>query len=229
MAPGGALRPCGIGFGGPVNFSTQTVALSTHLGGWKDTRLAAQMEALLGGSASMDNDANAGAAGEAESGAGKGCSQLFDMTLSTGIGGGIYADGRVWRGADSWAGEIGHLTIRPGACAGRAGASSGGAAGCGWSATTASRPGNCLRIRRSCAATWWTWRWGLKTAIVLLNPHGIVIGGGIAKAGDALFVPLREELRRQITWWSGPRIDVAQAALGDDSVLYGALALAKTL
>lgn len=56
-----------------------------------------------------------------------------------------------------------------------------------------------------------------------------MLGGGISKAGDALFVPLRAELRRQITAWSGARIDVVPAALGDDSVLYGALALAKSL
>ena len=61
----------------------------------------------------MDNDANAGAIGEAEFGAGKGFSSLFYMTLSTGIGGGICIDGQVWRGADSYGGEIGHLTIRP--------------------------------------------------------------------------------------------------------------------
>ena len=58
---------------------------------------------------------------------------------------------------------------------------------------------------------------------------GIVIGGGISKAGDALFEPLRAELRRQITHWSAARIDIVPAALGDDSVLYGALALAKSL
>lgn len=104
---------CGIGFGGPVNFASQTVALSTHVAGWKDTRLAAHMETLLGVPAVMDNDANTGAAGEGESGAGKGCSPLFYMTLSTGIGGGIYADRKVWPGVDSWAGEIGHLTVRP--------------------------------------------------------------------------------------------------------------------
>jgi glucokinase len=67
---------------------------------------------------------------------------------------------------------------------------------------------------------------GLKACIMLLNPARIVIGGGISKAGDRLFDPLRAELRRQITNWSGARIDVAPAALGDDSVLYGALALA---
>jgi glucokinase len=70
---------------------------------------------------------------------------------------------------------------------------------------------------------------GLKACIMLLNPARIVIGGGISKSGEALFGPLRAELRRQITNWSGARIDVVPAALGDDSVLYGALALAKTL
>jgi glucokinase len=67
---------------------------------------------------------------------------------------------------------------------------------------------------------------GLKAAIMLLNPARIVIGGGIGKAGEKLFVPLRAELRRQITNWSRARIDVVPADLGDDSVLYGALALA---
>jgi len=68
---------------------------------------------------------------------------------------------------------------------------------------------------------------GLKAAIMLLNPARIVIGGGIAKAGDTLFVPLRRELRRQITSWSRARIDVVPAGLGDDSVLWGALVLAE--
>ncbi len=68
---------------------------------------------------------------------------------------------------------------------------------------------------------------GLKAAIMLLNPQRIVIGGGISKAGDRLFVPLRTELRRQITAWSGARIDVQPAALGDDSVLWGACSLAQ--
>jgi glucokinase len=54
-----------------------------------------------------------------------------------------------------------------------------------------------------------------------------VIGGGIAKAGDALFGPLRAELRRQVTAWSQARLDVVPAQLGDDSVLWGALALAS--
>jgi glucokinase len=64
---------------------------------------------------------------------------------------------------------------------------------------------------------------------MLLNPARIVVGGGIAKAGEPLFGPLRAELRRQVTEWSHARIDVVPATLGDDSVLYGALALASRM
>ena len=62
---------------------------------------------------------------------------------------------------------------------------------------------------------------------MFLNPARIVIGGGISKAGDALFLPLREELSRQITPWSRAIVDVVPAALGDDSVLWGALSLTR--
>jgi glucokinase len=68
---------------------------------------------------------------------------------------------------------------------------------------------------------------GLKSAVMLLNPARIVIGGGISRAGEALFGPLRAELHRQITDWSHARIDVTPAGLGDDSVLWGALELAR--
>lgn len=220
---------CGIGFGGPVDFAAQRVALSTHVGGWREFDFPAWVQKELGLGAVIDNDANVGALGEAAYGAGKGLTPLFYMTLSTGIGGGIVDRGEVWRGADSYAGEIGHLTIRPGGpeclC---------GARGC---------------FERMCCGLWlerdhgksarelmtdpqFVERYvqdlalGLKACIMLLNPARIVIGGGISKAGDALFVPLRKELRQAITEWSRARIDLEPAALGDDSVLYGALVLA---
>jgi glucokinase len=221
---------CGIGFGGPVNFAAQRVARSTHVGGWQDFPLAAYLERALGVPVIMDNDANAGAIGEAVYGAGRGADPLFYMTLSTGIGGGIYSHGNVWRGADFYAGEIGHLTIRPDGplclC---------GAHGC---------------FERLCSGLWlerdygrtaqelmaspeFVLRYvvdlalGLKACIMLLNPARIVIGGGIGKAREALFGPLRDQLRRTVSQWPGARIEVVAAALGDDSVLYGALALAE--
>ena len=222
---------CGVGFGGPVNFAAQRVALSTHVGGWHDFPLSAHLQAVLGLPVVMDNDANAGAIGEAVYGAGKGFDPLFYLTLSTGIGGGIWSQGNVWRGADSYAGEIGHLTIRPDGpqclC---------GAHGCfericsglwlerDYGRTAKELIGDPEFVRRYVVDL----ALGLKACIMLLNPARIVIGGGIGKAGDPLFEPLRAELRRHITNWSGARIDVAPAQLGDDSVLYGALALAGT-
>jgi glucokinase len=221
---------CGIGFGGPVDFPTQTVTLSTHVNGWAGFPLAARIQQLTGAPVVMDNDANAGALGEALYGAGMGADSLFYMTLSTGIGGGIVVNGRIYRGANSYAGEIGHLNVEPDGpdclC---------GSRGC---------------YERMCCGLWLERDYGkpaielltdarfvekyvvhlargLKAALMLLNPTRIVIGGGISKAGDALFVPLRAELNRQMTAWSRARREVVPAALGDDSVLWGASALAR--
>jgi glucokinase len=225
---------CGIGFGGPVNFETQSVALSTHVGGWQDFALVDHMRGILNAPVVMDNDANAGALGEALYGAGKGARPLFYMTLSTGIGGGIILgldeQPLVHRGADSYAGEIGHITIRPDGpeclC---------GSRGC---------------YERLCCGLWLERDYGkspvelmkdpvfvskyvvdvalgMKAAIMLLNPARIVLGGGIAQAGDSLFGPLRQELRRQIPAWSRARLDLVPAQLGGESVVWGAFALAQ--
>ena len=134
----------------------------------------------------------------------------------------------VYRGADSYAGELGHITLKPNGpgclC---------GSRGC---------------FERMCCGMWLERDYGktaeellkdpafveryvidlaqgLKAAVMILNPARIVIGGGISKAGDALFVPLRTELRRQVTAWSRARLDVVPAALGDDSVLWGCVAI----
>jgi len=220
---------CGVGFGGPVIYGEQRVALSTHVGGWSDFPLTGFLEQELGVPVVMDNDANVGGLGEAEFGAGRGQRPLFYMTLSTGIGGGIVLDTGIHRGADSYAGELGHLTIRPNGphclC---------GARGCFertccglWLERDHGRTAKELLANPEFVAEYVVdLALGLKALIMIVNPARIVIGGGISKAGDALFVPLRAELRRQITAWSRARIDVVPAVLGDDSVLYGALSLA---
>ena len=220
---------CGVGFGGPVDFGRQRVALSTHVAGWTDFPLVERLQAALQVPVTIDNDANAGALGEARFGAGRGHLPMFYMTLSTGIGGGIVLEsGEVYRGADSWAGELGHICIRPDGpqclC---------GARGCFermccglWLERDHGKPAHELlrdvsfidRYIVDLAA-------GLKAVVMLLNPERIVIGGGIAKAGDTLFAPLRSELRKQITAWSRVRLDVQPASLGDDSVLWGAFSL----
>ena len=239
LAQAGEIEACGIGFGGPVDFARQRVALSTHVEGWKDFDLVGRLqECLPRTKIVMDNDANVGALGESVFGAGAGSGEknsvaprpLFYMTLSTGVGGGIILpDGSVLRGADSYAGEIGHITIRPDGpeclC---------GARGCFericcglWLERDYGKPPKELMQDPEFVARYVEdVALGLKSAIMLLNPARIVIGGGIAKAGDGLFVPLRAALRRHIPNWSRARIDVVPAALGEDSVLWGALVLA---
>ena len=224
-----APHSCGIGFGGPVDFPSQTVTMSTHVPGWAAFPLVARVSALTGASTTMDNDANVGALGEALFGAGQGCPTIFYMTLSTGIGGGIYADGRILRGADSYAGEIGHINIVPDGpdclC---------GSKGCFermccglWLERDFGKPASELLQDAAFVNRYVIYlARGLKAALMLLNPHRIIIGGGLSKAGDRLFVPLREELNRQMTAWSKARRDIVPARLGDDSVLYGAMALA---
>jgi glucokinase len=220
----------GIGFGGPVDFERQTITLSTHVAGWNSFPLLDKIERLTGVRPIVDNDANVGALGEYRFGAGRGLDPLFYMTLSTGIGGGIVSRGAIYRGADSFAGELGHLTIRPDGpeclC---------GSFGCYermccglWLERDYGRPAKELLLDPQFVSKYVVdLARGLKAAIMILNPARIVIGGGISKAGNPLFTPLREELRRQITSWSRARIDVVPAELGDDSVLYGALALAQ--
>jgi glucokinase len=226
------LDRCGIGFGGPVDFAGQRVFKSTHVGGWSDYPLRDELARTLKIPTIMDNDANVGALGEANYGAGRGYPSIFYMTLSTGIGGGIYLNGKIWRGADSYAGELGHVTIRPDGpeclC---------GARGCFermcsglWLENDYGKPAHELMqdaafVRRYAVDL----ALGLKACIMIVNPARIVIGGGISKAGEALFGPLRAELRLQITDWSAARIDVVPAELAGDSVLYGALSLTGEL
>lgn len=223
---------CGVGFGGPVIYDDQRIALSTHVGGWSDYALPLFLKHELGVPVLMDNDANVGALGEGQHGAGRQTRPLFYMTLSTGIGGGILTEHGVHRGADSYGGEIGHLTIRPDGpvclC---------GARGCFerlccglWLERDHGRPAKELLMDPHFVARYVVdLSLGLKAALMLLNPACIVVGGGISKAGDALFIPLRQELGRQMTNWSRARIDVVPAELGDDSVLWGALELARPL
>ena len=104
------IRACGISFGGPVDFARQIVT-SIHAPGWAGFSLSSWVKENLGLNCLLDNDANAGALGEYRFGAGRGAQSLVYITLSTGVGGGLIWEGKVLRGKDSLAGEIGHLPL----------------------------------------------------------------------------------------------------------------------
>ncbi|MCL4784875.1 MAG: ROK family protein [Bryobacterales bacterium] len=223
---------CGIGFGGPVNYARQRVDKSTHVSGWDDFDFPAVVKSELGIPAIIDNDANVGALGEYTFGAGAHTDPMFYMTLSTGIGGGIIVNGALFRGADSFAGEIGHITIRPDGpqcLCGSFGCLERLCSGLWLEKDYGKTPKELLDDHRFVQKYVVDLAQGLKTCILLINPARVVIGGGISKAGKKLFDPLKAELRKQITNWSEARIDVVPACLADDSVLYGALALVDEL
>ncbi len=110
------LDGCGIGFGGPVDFYQQRVIYSTHVKGWDNFDLVGEVKRRFGVPAVMDRDSMVGALGEGFFGAGRGVRPLFYITLSTGIGGGLLmSDEQLFRGADSFACELGlHTTIPDG-------------------------------------------------------------------------------------------------------------------
>ena len=101
------LRPQLRGAGG---FPRQSVT-SVHSSGWQGFELGKWMEQTLGIPCRLDNDANAGALGEYHYGAGRGAKLMVYITISTGIGSGIVYEGKLLRGKDYMAGEIGHIPV----------------------------------------------------------------------------------------------------------------------
>lgn len=227
----GPLSGCGIGFGGPVDFYRQHVIYSTHVKGWDDFDLVGEVKRRFGAPAVVDRDTMVGALGEGIHGAGIGKRPLFYMTLSTGIGGGlILENGELLRGADSFGCEIGHHTVvpdGPDCLCGRAGCLERMCCGL-WLERDYGAPAEELFQRPGFMQNYVIpLARGLKNCIMFLNPARIVIGGGIARAGDLLFEPLRAELAHQMPPWSKARINVQPAQLGKHTVLWGALALAR--
>ena len=106
-----ALASVGIGSPGLVQ---EGVVLRADNIGFFGVPLAEMMQERLGCSVTVHNDANAAALGELLAGAGKGCTSLVILTLGTGVGGGVIIDGKILRGCNGAAGEIGLLTVIPG-------------------------------------------------------------------------------------------------------------------
>jgi len=214
--------------------------------------LAAALTEQLGLPAILENDANAAAVGEMWQGAAVGCKTIICVTLGTGVGGGIILDGKLWRGVDGSAAEIGHMCVDP----------FGGVA-----CTCGSR--GCLEVFASATAIVRMTREasprypdsvlqsvedqtsemifeagqqgdelaleifrrmgvylgiGLANLINILNPEIIVIGGGVVN-GWELF---EKHMQQQVEERAFPllRVKIVRAKCGDDAGLLGAARLA---
>ncbi len=239
----------GVGIGIP-GFIDERLGMAVEVIniGWKQVRVREPLEKILQLPIFMDNDANAAALGEAWVGAGRGTNSAICVTLGTGVGGGIVFNQKIWSGTNHMGGELGHFVMDPDGApcnCGRKGcletfasatgilrmASEGIENGVPTSLSSvelstkeifdAAAAGDELAETVVTKAAEMLGR-GLAMAADLINPEIIIIGGGVAKAGDGLFVPLRKAFIR----YALPRVvevvRIVPALLGNDAGVVGA-------
>lgn len=108
---GAPPQAIGISAPGPLDRHAGRLSAPPNLPTWRDVSVRDPLAEALGAPAFLENDANAAALAEWRFGAGRGSSRLVYLTLSTGIGAGLVLDGRLYRGRDDLAGEIGHVAV----------------------------------------------------------------------------------------------------------------------
>ncbi|MDR7555621.1 MAG: ROK family protein [Armatimonadota bacterium] len=254
--PRGAVRAAGVGAPGPADPVTGTVFSPPNLPGWGDVPLADLLRARLEVPVAVENDANAAALGEHWVGAGRGVDDLLYITVGTGIGGGLILRGQLYTGTSGCAGEVGHMVIVPDGprCAcGRQGcleavASGPAIARAARAALEAGRPsvlsavaaeeldahavaraaveGDPLAREVFARAARYL---GLAVAnlVNLLNPAMVIIGGGVARAGDLLLAPVRRIVDAEAFARPAAAVRIVPAALGADAGALGAVAAAR--
>ncbi|MER6073768.1 ROK family protein [Streptomyces sp. NPDC001817] len=241
---GAAAAAAGIAVPGIVDEERGIAAYAANLG-WRDVPLRALLAERLGIPVALGHDVRTGGLAEGRIGAGRGADRFLFVPLGTGIAGAIGIDGRVEAGAHGFAGEIGHVVVRPGGIpcpcgqhgcleryASASAVSEAWAASCGdpdadaadCAKAVASGDPNAVRVWQEAIDALAD---GLVTALTLLDPRTLIIGGGLAEAGEVLFQPLREAVRRRVTFQKLPAI--VPAALGDTAGCLGAGLLARDL
>ncbi|GAB1328987.1 ROK family protein [Streptomyces sennicomposti] len=235
----------GVAVPGIVDEERGVAAYAANLG-WRDVPLRALLAERLGGiPVALGHDVRTGGLAEGRIGAGKGADRFFFVPLGTGIAGAIGIDGRVEAGAHGFAGEIGHIVVRPGGTpcpcgqrgclerfASASAVSQAWAEACGDPQADAADCAKAVESGDARARAVWqeavdALADGLVTALTLLDPRTLIIGGGLAEAGETLFAPLREAVRRRVTFQKLPA--VVPAALGDTAGCLGAGLLAWDL
>lgn len=234
----------GLGLPGPIDAKAGIVHFFPNIPGWKEVRLMDILRNKLGLAVSLDNDAKLMALAEHKLGAAKGFQNALCMTLGTGIGGGLIINGRIYRGFNNAAGEVGHLGINE----------NGLDCNCGASGCLEAYVGNqrimeqsrkalrrnltpeelsLLALKHNKAAID-IWRqtgahlgFALAGVVNLLNLDAIVIGGGVAKAGKALFESIANTLKNQAMSVQAKRVKILRAKLGSDAGLIGAAIMVK--
>ena len=222
-----AITTLGIGVPGlydPASGSTRF--LVNMPGDWAGRPVAPPVAASLGLPVALINDARAFGLAELRLGAGRGAGSMVGLTLGTGVGGVIAIDGKVHLGHDGTGGEVGHQTIDPDGpmcgCGNRGCLEAFAradriAAACGTetaeSAVLAARSGD-ARALAGLSEIGHSLGIGIANMIAVISPDRVVIGGGIAAAGELLLEPIRDELRRRVHTTSLDEVEILTAELG---------------
>ena len=242
---GSGPRAAGVAVPGVIDEAAGAVVFAANLS-WRDVPLRTRLtERLAGVPVAVGHDVRAGGLAEGRLGAGRGADRFLFVPVGTGIAGAIGIHGRVESGAHGGAGEIGHVIVEPAGpvcnCGQRgcletlASATAIGrrwaAAGGGPSATAADAA---QAVAEGDARARQVWQEavddlarGLVTASTLLDPHTLIVGGGLAESGETLLAPLREAVYSRLTFQHPPTI--VPAALGDAAGCLGAGLLAWDL
>ncbi len=252
LVPTHRPRAIGVGYGGPVDWRTGRIVRSHHIAGWDGFGLAKWLCEISGVPAFVENDGNVAALGEARFGAGRGANPVFYVTVGSGVGGGLVADGRIYHGVAPGEAEVGHLRVddrgrtTEECCSGwslnrrvqeAAEAEPGGALALQIQAS----PGHEARhLAPALAAGDPAARQILEDATAMLaralshaahlfHPEVIVLGGGVSLLGEVFREAVARQLRPLLmeVFLPGPR--VVLAALREDAVPAGALALAASM
>ena len=232
----------GLGLPGPISRASGTLGSSTILPAWVGVPVAAAMTERLGVPVFADNDANLGALAEVTFGAGRGCREVAYLKLSSGIGAGLYMDGRIYRGGNGTAGEIGHVILDEDGLVCRC-----GNRGC--LETLAGEQGIVDALRRShgsdldlprvlelakqgdlgCARMIADAGAAVGRAAAslcnLFNPQCVIVGGSLSAAGNLLMDPLRAAIERYAIPSAARDVQIVQGELGARTETLGALAL----
>lgn len=248
-------NPLGIGIGVPGQPDPRrgTVVFAPNLH-WRNVPLVEYLRRTTALPVFLENDANVAALGEQWRGAGQGAVNMVMITIGTGIGGGLILNGRLYSGSSGSAGEIGHTIVDPNGpvCScGRRGCLETLTSATAMvrmakeaidrgEVTDLAKPEN-LEARdiilsaqagdQTAAQIVKTAAYylglGLGNAINMFNPDTIVIGGGVSKAGDILFAPLRENARASALEAAAEAVRIVPAELGNDAGCIGAAALVR--
>ena len=240
----GDIHAVGIGCGGPLDAEAGVLLAPPHLPGWRDVPVTALVEEAYGRPAALENDATAGAAGEHRFGAGRGTRNMVYLTVSTGVGGGVVLDGRVFRGSTGNGGELGHVTVdwngRPCKGCGRRGCLEAYASGtsiaerareAGMEVETASDVAAAARAGDAVAERVWADTWaalacGVTSLANVFEPERVVIGGGVSREGEQLLGPVRERVKAEAIGPVAQSLEIVPAELGETVGVVGAAAVA---